>query len=78
VNAALRRAQVLPASCGAVLAVPTGVLLLVAANHTGHVDYPPLWQTLLLVIASVLVTAALTALPARRAAAVSSVWASSP
>jgi hypothetical protein len=78
VTAALVSAQVLPAACGAVLSVPTGVLLLVAANHTGHVEYPPLWQTFSLVVASVLVTAALTALPARRAAAVSSVWATSP
>lgn len=78
VTAALVSAQVLPAACGALLTVPAGVSLLAMANKGGEVVYPPLWQTLVLVAGSVLVTAALTALPARRAAAVSSVWASSP
>lgn len=78
VTAALVSAQVLPASCGAVLSVPVGALLLTAASHTGHVAYPPVWQTFSLVVASVLVTAVLTAVPARRAASASSVWATSP
>jgi ABC-type lipoprotein release transport system permease subunit len=71
VSAALAAAQVLPALIGAVLGVlPGGFALLAAINAiTGgdndRATLPSLWQLLAVVLATVLVVAALTAVPAR-------------
>jgi ABC-type lipoprotein release transport system permease subunit len=71
VSAALAAAQVLPALAGAVLGVfPGGFALFAAINAiTGgdgdRATLPSLWQLLVLVLATVLVVAALTAVPAR-------------
>ncbi|MFI6522810.1 FtsX-like permease family protein [Spirillospora sp. NPDC050679] len=71
VTAALAAAQVLPALVGAVLGIfPGGWALLAAINAiTGgdndNVALPSLWQLLALVPVTVLVVAALTAVPAR-------------
>ncbi|GAA4586771.1 hypothetical protein GCM10023194_33900 [Planotetraspora phitsanulokensis] len=71
VSAALAAAQVLPALVGAVLGVfPGGFALFHAVNAiTGgdgdRATLPPLWQLLGVVSATVLVVAALTAVPAR-------------
>jgi putative ABC transport system permease protein len=71
VTVALATAQVLPALLGAVLGVFPGGFLLFAAINTitgGDSDratLPSLWQLLALVVATVLVVAALTAVPAR-------------
>ncbi|WP_211370089.1 FtsX-like permease family protein [Nonomuraea turkmeniaca] len=71
VSAALAAAQVLPALAGAVLGVfPGGFALFAAVNAiTGgdgdRATLPALWQLLAVVLATVLVVAALTALPAR-------------
>lgn len=71
VSAALAAAQVLPALAGAVLGVfPGGFALFAAVNAiTGgdgdRATLPSPWQLLVLVLATVLVVAALTAIPAR-------------
>jgi ABC-type lipoprotein release transport system permease subunit len=71
VSAALAAAQVLPALAGAILgAFPGGFVLFHAINAiTGgdsvRATLPPLWQLLTLVAGTVLVVAALTAVPAR-------------
>jgi putative ABC transport system permease protein len=71
VGAALAAAQVLPAIAGAVLGVfPGGLALFAAINAItggdgGRATLPSLWQRLALVLATVLVVAALTAVPAR-------------
>ncbi|GAA4569081.1 ABC transporter permease [Planotetraspora kaengkrachanensis] len=71
VSVALAVAQLLPALAGAVLGVfPGGFALFHAINAiTGgdgdRVTLPPLWQLLAVVSATVLVVAALTAVPAR-------------
>ncbi|HSK96221.1 MAG TPA: FtsX-like permease family protein [Euzebyales bacterium] len=71
VSSALAAAQVLPALTGAILGVfPGGVALFAAINAiTGgdgdRATLPPLWQLLAVVLATVLVVAALTAVPAR-------------
>jgi putative ABC transport system permease protein len=71
VSSALAAAQVLPALAGAVLgAFPGGFALFAAINAiTGgdrhRATLPPLWQLLVLVLATVLVVTALTAVPAR-------------
>jgi putative ABC transport system permease protein len=71
VSAALAAAQVLPALAGAVLGVfPGGFALFAAINGiTGgdrhRATLPSLWQLLAVVLATVLVVAALTAVPAR-------------
>jgi putative ABC transport system permease protein len=71
VSAALAAAQVLPALVGAMLgAFPGGFALFAAINAiTGgdrdRATLPPLWQLLALVAGTVLVVAALTAVPAR-------------
>jgi putative ABC transport system permease protein len=68
---ALAAAQVLPALTGAILGVfPGGIALFAAINAItgGDADratLPPLWQLLAVVLATVLVVAALTAVPAR-------------
>jgi putative ABC transport system permease protein len=71
VGAALAAAQVLPALAGAILgAFPGGFALFAAINAiTGgdgdRATLPSLWQRLAVVLATVLVVAALTAVPAR-------------
>ncbi|GIH94959.1 FtsX-like permease family protein [Planobispora siamensis] len=71
VSTALAAAQVLPALAGAVLGVfPGGYALFAAVNATtggdgGRAPLPPPWQLLAVVPATVLVVAALTAVPAR-------------
>jgi putative ABC transport system permease protein len=71
VSAALAAAQVLPALVGAILGVfPGGIALFAAINAiTGgdseRATLPSRWQLLAVVLATVLVVAALTAVPAR-------------
>jgi ABC-type lipoprotein release transport system permease subunit len=71
VSAALAAAQVLPALAGAILGIFPGGLTLFAAiiaitgGDGDRAAYPSLWQLLVLVLATVLVVAALTAVPAR-------------
>jgi hypothetical protein len=55
---------VLPALAGAVLGIPGGIALFAATSDTDAIA-PPLWQLLAVVPATVLVIAALTAIPAR-------------
>ncbi|SEG72538.1 putative ABC transport system permease protein [Thermomonospora echinospora] len=70
VSAALAAAQVLPALAGAIVgAFPGGFVLFHAINaitggDSDRATLPPLWQLLALVLATVLVVAALTAVPA--------------
>jgi ABC-type lipoprotein release transport system permease subunit len=66
VSAGLSAAQVLPALAGAVLGIPGGLGLFAALGGGGDgVTGPPLWQLLAVVPVTVLVVAALTAIPAR-------------
>lgn len=71
VSAALATAQVLPALVGAILGVfPGGFALFAAINaitggDSDRATLPSLWQLLAVVLATVLVVAALTAVPAR-------------
>jgi ABC-type lipoprotein release transport system permease subunit len=71
VSAALAAAQVLPALVGAILGVfPGGFALFAAINaitggDSDRATLPSLWQLLTVVLATVLVVAALTAVPAR-------------
>jgi putative ABC transport system permease protein len=64
VSAGLSAAQVLPALAGAALGIPGGIGLFAAVSDTDTI-VPPLWQLLAVVPATVLVIAALTAIPAR-------------
>jgi putative ABC transport system permease protein len=64
VAAGLSAAQVLPALVGAILGIPGGLELL-AAVDPDETTMPPLWQLLAVVPGTVLVIAALTAIPAR-------------
>jgi ABC-type lipoprotein release transport system permease subunit len=64
VSFGLSAAQVLPALAGAVLGIPGGIALFAATSDTDAIA-PPLWQLLAVVPATVLVIAALTAIPAR-------------
>jgi len=63
VSAGLSAAQVLPALVGAILGIPGGIALFAAVGDSMTV--PPLWQLLAVVAGTVLVAAALTAIPAR-------------
>jgi ABC-type lipoprotein release transport system permease subunit len=65
VSTGLSAAQVLPALVGAVLAIPGGLALFAALGGGGDGAGPPLWQLLAVVPVTVLVVAALTAIPAR-------------
>ncbi len=71
VSAALAAAQVLPALVGAILgAFPGGFVLFAAINaitggNSDRATLPTLWQQLAVVLATVFVVAALTAIPAR-------------
>jgi ABC-type lipoprotein release transport system permease subunit len=64
VSVGLSAAQVLPALAGAALGIPGGIALFAAVSDTDTIA-PPLWQLLAVVPATVLVIAALTAIPAR-------------
>jgi ABC-type lipoprotein release transport system permease subunit len=64
VSAGLSAAQVLPALTGALLGIPGGIGLITAVDPDGT-TLPPLWQLLSVVPGTVLVVAALTAIPAR-------------
>jgi len=71
VSTALAAAQVLPALVGAVLGVfPGGIVLFnginsVAGGNSDTATLPSLWQAVVLVLATLLVVAALTSVPAR-------------
>jgi ABC-type lipoprotein release transport system permease subunit len=64
VSAGLSAAQVLPALTGAILGIPGGIGLITAVDPDAS-TLPPLWQLLAVVPGTVLVVAALTAIPAR-------------
>jgi putative ABC transport system permease protein len=64
VSTGLSVAQVLPALAGAVLGIPGGLALFAAVSGDETAN-PPLWQLLAVVPATVLVVAALIAIPAR-------------
>jgi ABC-type antimicrobial peptide transport system permease subunit len=68
VSAGLSAAQVLPALAGAILGIPGGLELIAIADPDAATPTPPLWQLLAVVPGTVLVVAALTAIPARFAA----------
>jgi putative ABC transport system permease protein len=65
VGAGLSAAQVLPALTGALLGIPGGLELISAVDPDTTTTMPPLWQLLAVVPGTVLVVAALTAIPAR-------------
>jgi ABC-type lipoprotein release transport system permease subunit len=64
IGAGLSAAQALPALAGAILGIPGGIGLITAVDPDST-TIPPLWQLLVVVPGTVLVVAALTALPAR-------------
>jgi putative ABC transport system permease protein len=64
VSAGLSAAQVLPALAGAILGLPAGIALAEILDDD-PVTIPPPWQLLAVVLGSMLVIAALTAIPAR-------------
>jgi putative ABC transport system permease protein len=63
VGAGLSAAQALPALAGAILGIPGGIALAEALDDD-PVTIPPIWQLLAVVLGSVLVITALTAIPA--------------
>jgi ABC-type lipoprotein release transport system permease subunit len=67
VSAGLSVSQVLPALAGAILGLPGGIALAEALDDD-PVTIPQLWQLLAVVLGSVLVITALTAIPARLSA----------
>jgi putative ABC transport system permease protein len=68
VSSALSAAQVLPALAGAILGIPGSVALFAVINaindNDNNATLPRLWQLLAVMLATVLVVAALTAIPA--------------
>jgi putative ABC transport system permease protein len=64
VSTGLSAAQILPALGGAVLGIPAGLALFAALSGDETANPPP-WQLLTVVPATVVVVAALTAIPAR-------------
>jgi hypothetical protein len=68
VTAGLSGAQILPALAGALLGIPGGYLLFSAASQGGAASQPPAWWLIVAVLDTVLVVAALTAIPARAGA----------
>jgi hypothetical protein len=64
VGVGLSAAQVLPALVGALLGIPGGIALIEAADPDA-VTLAPLWQMFAVVMGTVLLVAALTAVPAR-------------
>ncbi|WP_234539273.1 ABC transporter permease [Streptomyces shenzhenensis] len=67
VTAGLSAAQLLPSVPGAVVGIPLGIAFCWPFSHAGTI-YPPAWWLFAGASATVLVTAACTALPARTAA----------
>jgi len=71
VSAGLAAAQVLPALAGAVLGIFPGgyglfaAIMVITDGESDRATFPSLWQMLALVLATALVVAALTAIPAR-------------
>jgi ABC-type lipoprotein release transport system permease subunit len=65
ISAGLSAAQVLPALAGALLGIPGGLELIAIADPDAATPTPPLWQLLAVVPGTVLLIAALTAIPAR-------------
>jgi len=65
VSAGLSGAQVLPALVGALLGIPGGIQLIAAADPDATTTLAPLWQLLVVVPGTILVAAAVTAIPAR-------------
>ncbi len=62
---ALATAQALPAAAGVVLGIPAGLALFAALDHGGQPAMPPVWWLVSLGCLAVVVTAALTGIPAR-------------
>ena len=58
-------AQVIPALPGAIVGVPLGIGLFAAASGAGHVVVPPAWWLAGIVLATLVVVAGLTSIPAR-------------
>ena len=65
VSAGLAAAQVIPALPGAIVGVPLGIGLFAAANGAGQVVVPPAWWLAGIVLATLVVVAGLTTIPAR-------------
>lgn len=65
VSAGLAAAQVIPALPGAIVGVPLGIGLFAAASGAGHVVVPPAWWLAGIVLATLVVVAGLTTIPAR-------------
>jgi putative ABC transport system permease protein len=65
VTAGLSAAQLLPALLGAVLGIPLGLGLYAAVSSGQSLPVPPAWSLAAVVLASLLVLAGLTAIPAR-------------
>jgi ABC-type antimicrobial peptide transport system permease subunit len=68
VTAGLSTAQVLTALAGALIGIPGGLQLIAVADPDSATPTAPLWQTLAVVPATVLLIAALTSVPARLSA----------
>ena len=68
VTAGLSGAQILPALAGALLGIPGGYLLFSVASQGGTASQPPAWWLIVAVLDTVLVVAALTAIPVRAGA----------
>jgi putative ABC transport system permease protein len=68
VSAGLSAAQLLPTLPGAILGIPLGVALFAAVSNGQPPAIPPAWQLLAVVLGTLLVIAALTAIPARTGA----------
>lgn len=66
--AAISTAQVIPAFLGALLGVPAGILLVLVVSGIATTTYPPRWILGAVVPIATATVAAMTALPARRAA----------
>jgi putative ABC transport system permease protein len=63
----LAAAQIIPALLGAVSGWPAGAALFAALDNGADSAAPPLWRLIVIIPATVLLTAALTALPAQLA-----------
>jgi putative ABC transport system permease protein len=64
-TAGLSAAQVLPALAGAIIGIPGGFALFTVANQGGSASQPPAWWLITVVLATVVVIAGLTSIPAR-------------
>jgi putative ABC transport system permease protein len=65
VSAGLSVVQLLPALPAAVIGIPAGIGLVVAASHGGTLTIPPAWSLMVVLLAVFLVLAGLIAVPAR-------------